>query len=503
MPDWREVLERVAESGHRAGADVVYRRAVRATNTAAQGDRPTRRQRTARLAAAVCAVAVIVALIVATVVVASRRDNVRVEIRPERPARPQTPTSHASGTAGSHCPAGQDTVGVKGDTITLGTSLAQSGVNAAYTAILQGERAYFEYVNSQGGVEVPKGSGKRYKVRLVAKDDGYDPARTVANVDSLITDAKVFALFNVVGTRNNLAVRDTARSKCVPDLLAGSGAVQWGNTRFPWMLGSEFVPYPLEVRAFVDYLKQHKPDAKIAVLKANDDFGQSYADTLQELVKGTTLSIVQQQGYDPETLEVKSQVQSLAATHADAFLLGATLLACPSALTAMGDAGWKPIVYMSATCASKSLLDVAGQNANGVLTVTPLLDPADPTNDNKPEMRLYKEQVAKYESRAEASDSLVAYGWTTAAVMTQILERSPKLDRRAVMDTARTLKDVTHAGLELPDASWNTGATDWFLGETFQLVTYDTATRHTAAQGQLTDLDGQTAAMSPLTLLRS
>src|SRR2546423_469934 len=200
----------------------------------------------------------------------------------------------------SQCPSGQDTVGISGDTITLGTSLPESGLYAPFTAILKGERSYFEYLNAQGGVEVPKGSGKKYKIKLVDKDDAYDAARTVTNVNSLINDTKVFALMNVVGTKNNLGARDTVNSECVPDLLIASGAVQWGNMKFPWMLGSELVPYPLEVRVFVDYLKEHKPDATIAVLKANDDFGQSYAETLQELVKGTNLKIVQTQGYDRE-----------------------------------------------------------------------------------------------------------------------------------------------------------------------------------------------------------
>ncbi len=400
----------------------------------------------------------------------------------------------------SNCPAGQDTVGVSGDTITLGTSLPQSGQYAPFIAILKGEKSYFQYLNAQGGVEVPKGSGKKYKIKLVDKDDAYDAARTVTNVNSLINDTKVFSLFNVVGTKNNLGARDTVDSDCVPDLLIASGAVQWGNTKFPWMLGSELVPYPLEMRVFVDYLKKNKPNAKIAVLKASDDFGQSYAETLQELVKGTNLSIVQEQGYDPESSDVKAQVTSLAATKADAFVVGAALLACPSALNAMGDAGWKPIVYMSGTCVSKLLLGAAGPNANGLLTVTPLLDPADPANASNPAMQLYTQQVKKY-SDADVSDGIVAYGWTTAALMAKILESSPKLDRGSVMETARTLKDVKGVGLQLADSTWNTSAQDWFVGETFQLVTYDSTAAHTKALGPITDLDGKTAELSPQSLL--
>jgi branched-chain amino acid transport system substrate-binding protein len=401
----------------------------------------------------------------------------------------------------SNCPAGNETAGVSGDTISLGISLPQSGLYAPFDAIRKGAQSYFEYINGQGGIEVPKGSGKKYKIRLVAKDDAYDAAKTVANVNSFINDNNVFALFDVVGTKNNLGARDAVEGACMPNLLIASGAVQWGNTKFPFMLGSELVPYPLEVRTFVDYLKQNKPNAKIAVLKANDDFGQSYADTLQQLVKGTNLSIVATQGYDPESSDVKAQVTALAATKADAFLLGATLLACPNALNAMGDAGWKPTVYMSGTCVSKVLLSAAGKNANDVLTVTPLLDPADPANDASPAMSLYKQQVKAHGQGADVTDGIVAFGWTQGALVAHILESSPKLDRVSVMDTARNLKDVTGIGLQLPNSTWDTSANDWFLGETFQFIQYDATAGHSKPLGPLTNLDGKTAELSPQVLL--
>jgi branched-chain amino acid transport system substrate-binding protein len=400
----------------------------------------------------------------------------------------------------ANCPAGQNTVGVNTatKTITVGTSLPESGLYAAFTAILKGEKSYFDYVNAQGGVDV---GGTKYKINLVDKDDQYDASKTVPNVQSLVNDTKVFALFNVVGTKNNLAIRNFVNTQCVPNLLIASGAVQWGNTKYPWMLGSELVPYPLEMQTFVNYLKQKKPNATIAVLKANDDFGQSYADTLQQLVKGTSLKIVQTQGYDPEGAEVKSQVTSLAATHADAFVVGATLLACPAALSAANAAGWKPITYMSGTCVSKILLSAAGPGADGVLSVTPLLDPADPANNSNSAMQLYKTTVKKYAPDADVSDGIVGYGWTTGALFTEILHRSPKLDRVSVMETARTLSDVKNVGLQLADSTWSTSKSDWFLGEDFQLIQYSVKDGHTTPVGSLTKNDGQTADLSPKVLL--
>ena len=397
----------------------------------------------------------------------------------------------------SACP-GSLTTGVSGDTITIGTSLPQSGLYAAFTAILKGEQSFIDYTNDNGGVTV---AGKKYKIKLVAKDDGYDASRTVQNVQSLLTDDNAFALFNVVGTKNNLAIRNQINQQCVPDLFAASGATQWGNHDYPWLVGSELVPYPLEVDAFVNYLKQTKPNATIAVLEANDDFGQSYTDTLKQLIKGTNLKIVQIQQYDNTGAAVATQVNSLAATHADAFLLAATLLACPAALNAAGDAGWHPITYMSGTCVSKVLLGAAGKNANGVLTVTPLLDPGDPGNASNPAMQLYKAQVKKYEPTADTEDGIVAYGWTTGALLVKTLELATKLDRGAVMEAARTLPSVSGVGLQIPAAKWTTSADDWFIGETFQFSKYDASAGHTVAVGALTNDDGKTASLTPEALI--
>jgi branched-chain amino acid transport system substrate-binding protein len=400
----------------------------------------------------------------------------------------------------SQCDPSTLTQGVTGDTIKIGTSLPLSGTYSAFNAILKGESSYFSYINSLGGVTV---AGKKYKIQLVSKDDAYDAAKTSSNVDTLINSDKVFALFNTVGTKNNLGVRETVNSDCVPDLLIASGAVQWGNMKYPFMLGSELVPYPDEMQVFVDYLKQNKPNAKIALLYANDDFGQSYRETLKDLVTNTSLSIVKEASYNAEGSEVKAQVTSLAASKADTFVLGGTLLACPNALTAAHDAGWRPVIYMSGTCVSKLLFTLGGDGADGVLSVTPLMDPGDPANASNAAVTLYKAQVKKYAPDADTADGIVAYGWSTGALLQKILEASPKLDRVSVMEAARTLKDVSGTGLQLSGSKWNTNKDDWFIGETFQLVKYNKAAGHTEKVGALTNLDGKTASLSPKSLLNS
>ena len=286
----------------------------------------------------------------------------------------------------ANCLTDPSSVAITGDTIKFGTSLPQSGTYAAFSSILKGEQAYFAYLNTEkGGVEI---AGKKYKIELVPKDDAYAAESTFSNVQSLVDDDKVFGLFNVVGTKNNLAIRDYVNENCIPNLLAATGSPAWGNHAYPWLLGTFLVPYPLETQAFVQYLQDNKPDATIAILRADDDFGAAYSDTLKQLIKGTDLTIAGEQTYDPDTGEVGTQVTSLAATNADAFVLGATLLACPTALTDVASSGWKPITYMSGTCTSKTLMSIAGPAGDGVLSVSPLMDPNDPAYVDNAQMKL-------------------------------------------------------------------------------------------------------------------
>ena len=393
----------------------------------------------------------------------------------------------------ANCPS-SGTTGINGTTIKIGTSLPQSGLYSAFSEILKGEQAYFDYLNNDlGGVDV---KGKKYKIELTAKDDAYQADRTVQNVTSLVNDDQVFALFNVVGTKNNLAIRDFVNQQCVPNLFAGTGSPAWGNPKYPWVLGSELTPYPLEAKALYDYLSTTKPDANVAILRASDDFGRAYSETFRSLIKGSKITIAKEETYNPEQSETKSQVTSLAATNADVLLLGATLLACPNALQNVQSSGWKPLTYMSGTCTSKTLMSLAGTAADGVLSVAGIMEPGLPKWDSNPAMQLYKQKVAQYAPDADLENAIVAYGWTTGALLAETLRLSPALTRQAVMETARTL-DVKDVGLVMPGVTLSVNAKDRFLGETFTLAKFNAAAGHFDLVGDLLDFSGQTAKITP------
>jgi branched-chain amino acid transport system substrate-binding protein len=399
----------------------------------------------------------------------------------------------------ANCITDPTTVEITGDTIKLGTSLPQSGIYAAFTEILRGEQAYIQYVNEEkGGFAV---GDTQYQVELVAMDDAYAAEQTVSNANTLINDDQVFGLFNVVGTKNNLAIRDLVNEACVSNLFAATGSPAWGNPAYPWLEGTFLVPYPLEMQALVDYLGENMPAATIAILRADDDFGASYSETLRSLIEGTDLTIAAEETYDPETGEVATQVTTLAASQADVFVLGATLLACPVSLNELGTSGWAPLVYMSGTCTSKTLMAAAGANGNNVLSSTSLMDPNDPQYASNEAMTLYKEKLAQYQPEADATNGIVAFGWSSGAILEAALMNVTDPNRLGVMQSARTLTDLSDIGLQLPGATWTVNADDWFLGETFHLVQYSTADGYFKPVGDLLDMNGMTAEITPPNLI--
>jgi branched-chain amino acid transport system substrate-binding protein len=380
------------------------------------------------------------------------------------------------------------TVAIEGDTIKLGTSLPQSGLYSAFTEILKGEQSYFDYVNQQGGVEI---AGKKYQIELVDENDEYEAEKTVTNVEKLVNDDEVFGLFNVVGTKNNLAIRDFVNDNCVPNLFAGTGAPAWGNPDYPWLIGSELVPYPLEMKAFFDYLQENKPDAKVAILRASDDFGRAYAESFEGLIEGSDITVVATEEYNPEQFNTKPQVTSLAASNADTWILAATLLGCPDALKNAAAEGWTPVTYMSGTCTSKTLMGAANPAGEGVLSVAPVMDPNDPQFADNEAMQLYQENAD-----GDTTNAIVAYGWSTAALLVHTLEQAESATRLAVMEAALNL-DATGVGLQFEGQEWQTGDDDKFVGEQFYLVQYSNADGYFKQLGELIDENGKTAEYTP------
>lgn len=393
---------------------------------------------------------------------------------------------------------------IEGDTIKLASSYPQSGLTGAFSEIARGWAAYFDQVNEEGGVEI---AGSSYQIEFDDADDEYNPQQTASNIEELVgaEGDGAFAVFSVVGTANNINIRDFLGELCVPNVFAATGAVAWGNPDYPWTLGSTLSPYTLEAQAFADYLMENQPDAQVGMLRQADEFGETYEAGFRQAIEGSDIELVEVQEYPVGSDEVSSQITTLAGSGADAFFNGGTLLACPSALTAQQTEGWEATTWVSGTCISKTLTGIAGAAADDVISMTNLKDSQNPAYADDPDMVAFQEAVTEYQPEfkgreLDLENAIIGYGWTQAELFVTAMEAAEAPTRLAVMDSIRNL-DGVETSLMLDGVSATTGPDDPFMGESVTLVQYDAEAAHFNEMGEILDFEGETVGLTPEELI--
>ena len=360
------------------------------------------------------------------------------------------------------------TQGVTDDSILIGNSLPQSGLFSVFDQVRIGVQAHFDYANAQGGVQ-----GRQLELKSL--DDQYLPEQTRANVETLVNDDGVFAMVGNVGTENNEQAQQALEEQglCVPNLMVATGFPGFGDPeRDPWIING-LPNYALESIAFASYLEQNMPEATVAILAQNDSFGDSYVDAFEQAIEGTDITVIGEERFDPKTeTNPQGQVTTLADSGADALLLGVTSLPCPNALNAVNASTWEPLTYITLTCSSKVLMDIAGDAAEGAVSTRATYDPSDPASQDIEAVQTFREQGTEAGlSEEELNELNVAAGWTFGAYLVQLLEAAPELDRAEVMNTAWFQDGVTF-GLNLEGLDWTTdGQTDPFGYDELQFIT--------------------------------
>jgi branched-chain amino acid transport system substrate-binding protein len=234
------------------------------------------------------------------------------------------------------------------------------------------------------------------------------------------------------------------------------------------------------------------------MLVQDDDFGKAYEEAFKLAIEGTDITVVEVATYPTGAGDVGSQITSLAATGADAFFNGSTLLACPNALEKAKAANWTPITFVSGTCISKTLMGLAGMNADKVISATNVMDPMNPAYADHPLMTEYLATIDEFgDAEVDPENGIVAYGYTQAAVLVEVLKGLETLDRVSLMEAMRSIEGISEVGMLVDGVEVRTSADDPFLAENLQLVQYDGAAGHFNTVGEVLDFEGKTAELTP------
>jgi branched-chain amino acid transport system substrate-binding protein len=358
--------------------------------------------------------------------------------------------------------------GISDDSIKLGGSYPFSGPASAYRSIAVGARAHFKFVNANGGVD-----GR--KIDFVTLDDAYEPPRAVQNARRLIQQEEVFALFNTLGTPNNMAIWDFVNKQEVPHLFVATGASSWGEDveGHPWTIGWQ-PDYVTESQVYADFLEKEKPDAKVAVLYQNDAFGEDLLNGFKDAIEGTDIEIVAEESYEVTDPTVASQMSKLASSDADTFLNITTPKFSAQAIAAAAKLDWKVLHILNNVGASKKLVlePVGLENAQGIVSTSYFMDPEAAQFADAPAMVEYKDAMERFEPRADEEDPFHVYGWAVASTMVKALEGMEEPTREALMDSVRKLD--TEIPILLPGIEVKTdGTEDGYPIEAMQIMRFE------------------------------
>ncbi|MFZ2650344.1 MAG: ABC transporter substrate-binding protein [Burkholderiaceae bacterium] len=353
--------------------------------------------------------------------------------------------------------------------IRIGNTNPYSGPASAYGTIGKSIGAYFKMVNDQGGI-----NGR--KINWVSYDDGYSPPKTVEMVRKLVEQDEVLFVFQTLGTPSNTAIHKYMNMKKVPQMHVATGATKWDDPKnFPWTMGWQ-PNYQTEARVYAAHILKEKPNAKIAILYQNDDYGKDYLKGMKDGLgaKAATM-IVKEVSYEVTDPTVDSQMVQLQSSGADVFFNITTPKFAAQAIRKAYDLGWKPVHYLNNVSASVgSVLTPAGlDKSTGLISTQYMKDALDPQWANDPALLAWRNFMAKYYPDGDLKDSFNVYGYTVGSTLHQVLKQAgDNLTRDNIMKQAASMKNFRVETM-LPGVSISTSDDDFAPIQSVQLIRFD------------------------------
>lgn len=363
-------------------------------------------------------------------------------------------------------------VGVTKTEIKIGHICPYSGNASSYGVGGKSHAAFFKRVNDMGGV------GGR-KINFITLDDGYNPAKTVEQTRRLVEQDQVALLFNTLGTPTNTAIHRYVNQKKVPHLFVATSADKWGDYKnFPWTMG--YAPsYRTEAQIYGKYIKAQRPNAKATLIYQNDDFGKDYLHGLQDVYgKDFDKVFTKVVTYEASDATVDSQVVTMKDSGADVMVTACIPKYTAQIIRKSFDIGWKPLHVMSNVSASiASTITPAGpEKAEGIVTSSYLKDPTDPEWKDAPDMKEWREFMAKYLPDGDTTDANYVYAYGVAQIMLATLKQcGDDFSRENIMKQASNIKTVA-LPLLLPGMTAATTPTDFRPLKSLQLQRWKTNT---------------------------
>jgi len=239
--------------------------------------------------------------------------------------------------------------------------------------------------------------------------------------------------------------------------------------------------YHTEGVIYAKHILANHPDAKIAVLMQNDDYGKDYWEGFKEGLGKDANKVVKHVTYETTDPTVDSQIIQLKDSGANVFFNIAIPKFAAQAIRKIADLGWKPVHYLNNVSSSvAATLKPAGiENSQGIITGLYLMDATDKQWDSHEDMKTWRAFMAKYMPGANTDDAGYIFAYAVSSLMAETLKKcGDTLTRENLMKQAANHQKYK-LPLVLPGITVSTSPTDFypiqairlarFKGETWEL----------------------------------
>ena len=333
--------------------------------------------------------------------------------------------------AGAASPAhGQSVPGVSESEILIGSCSALEGPSHFLgVETVTGAKAYFNLINDEGGV-----NGR--KLKLISADDSYDPAKTQACFDHLMSE-KVFALGFFVGTPTAVKYVPMADSAKIPLVGLFTGAQTLYVPLRHWIVNVR-ASYFDETREQVDGLWKTLGYKKIGVIYPEDAFGTTVLEGVKAALKERGVEPAAVASYQRQTAQVGGAIDTVRAANPDAVVVVGPANTVAPILKQAHTKGWKPLFLTVSFVGTDELISEAGQDAEGVV-ITQVVPPYYMTEFKS--VALYRRALGKYFS-SEQPNFVSLEGFVDAMVLVEGLKRAGKdLTREGLIHAIESIHD--------------------------------------------------------------
>ncbi|HUR06136.1 MAG TPA: ABC transporter substrate-binding protein [Nonomuraea sp.] len=303
----------------------------------------------------------------------------------------------------------QASQGVSKDQLKIGTSLPLTGGAAtAGKGFEAGLKAAVAQVNEAGGI-----GGRR--VELVVLDDGFEAARSVANIRRLGEEEKVFAVVGPAGTANLPGSFAYLERKGMP--MFAPVLPPDPDQAQVWLLGTG---HKDQVRVIIDWLAQKKIKT-VALLTQDNDLGEAFAAAVDEQAPKHNIKLVASEKLEPNSTDVDSAILKLKGKNPDAVISGTDNAQTALLLKEARALKWSPLIIGNSSSGgpgSASTVGPAGPAAEGFYSSAILEFPTSGT----PEVQRYRAAIEKA-GGAEADNSFALQDYASAQVFFELIKR--------------------------------------------------------------------------------